>query len=278
MKTKHLIILGVVVIALMFSFLGGGDNPGTGEVVSGFSGSLTVAGSTTVLPINQEAARVLMEKHDDLRISVSGGGSGHGIRAVGSGEADIGAASREVKKEEKQQYSNINPIAIGKDSVAVAVHPLNDIDELSIEQVRKIFSGEITNWQTLGGGDREIRVVTREPGSGTREVFENSVMKDTQIAERAGVKSSNGEVRASIATDENKIGYVSYGYIDDSVKSLKIQGTTPDDIKDYPISRSLFLITKGEPKGLEEKFLDFVLSPEGQEIVKEIGYMKVNQG
>lgn len=267
MKTKHLVLLGVVFIVMVFAFMGSGGEP-TGEAVSEFSGSLTVAGSTTVLPINQEVARVLMEKHDDLRISVSGGGSGHGIRAVGSGEVDIGAASREVKKEEKKQYSNINPIAIGKDSVAIAVHPSNDIHGLTIEQVRKIFSGEITNWKTLGGKKGEIRVVTRETGSGTREVFENSVMKDTQIAERAGVKSSNGEVRASIATDENKIGYVSYGYVDDSIKALKINETSPDDIESYPISRSLFLITKGEPKGLEKKFLDFVLSPEGQEISK----------
>ncbi|MBN1762062.1 MAG: phosphate ABC transporter substrate-binding protein PstS family protein [Methanomicrobia archaeon] len=248
---------------------------------TGLSGELTVAGSTTVLPINQECARLLMEANPDLRISISGGGSGHGVKSVGAGEIDIGAASRDVKAAEMEQYPDLKPVAIGKDSVAIVLHPSNPVNELTLEQVAKIFSGEITNWKDVGGTDAAIRVLTREEGSGTREVFETYVMTpfDKEVAGAASVKSSNGEVRATVSSDSRSIGYLSLGYVDSSIKTVTIDGVEPtvENVHSgvYPISRNLYLITKGEPSALEQTFIDFVLSSEGQEVVEDVGYLRV---
>ena len=245
------------------------------------SGKLTIAGSTTVLPINQECARLLMKKNPALRISVSGGGSGHGVKSVGAGEIDIGAASRDVKPTEMERYPDLKPVAIGKDSVAIVVHPSNGVSELTLEQASKIFAGEVTNWKELGGADEAVRVITREEGSGTREVFEKFVMKpsEREITGKASVKPSNGEVRATVSEDKNSIGYLSLGYVDPSVKAVKIDGVeaTVENVlvNKYPIVRTLYLITKGEPSNLEKAFIDFVLSEEGQKVVEDMGYIKL---
>ena len=161
------------------------------------------------------------------------------------------------------------------------MHPNNDVSDLTIENVSKIFAGEIKNWKELGGADAPIRIITREEGSGTREVFEKYVMKpfEREIAEEASVKSSNGVVRATVGRDEKSIGFLSLGYVDPSVKALKIDGVeaTVKNILfgDYPIVRTLYLITKGEPSELEKAFIDFVLSEEGQKVVEDMGYIKV---
>jgi phosphate transport system substrate-binding protein len=247
------------------------------------SGKLTIAGSTTVLPINQECARILMLENPELRISVSGGGSGHGVKAVGEGAIDIGAASREVKSKEMETYPDLNPVVIGKDSVAIVLNPSNPVSDLTMEDASKIFSGEITNWKDVGGTDGEIRVITREGGSGTRDCFENSVMTpfDREIAGKASVKPSNGDIRATVSRDKMSIGYISLGYVDESLKTVKIDGVeaTEENVLsgDYPISRSLYIITKGAPSELEKAFIDFVLSGEGQTMVEEMGYIKVGE-
>jgi phosphate transport system substrate-binding protein len=245
------------------------------------SGELTVAGSTTVLPINQECARLLMNANPDLRISVSGGGSGHGVKSVGAGEIDIGAASRDVKSSELEQYPDLISVAVGKDSVAIVVHRSNTINELTLEQAAQIFSGEITNWEDVGGANAAIRVLTREEGSGTRETFEKYVMTpfNKEVAGKASVKGSNGEVRATVSSDARSMGYLSPGYVDNTMNAITVGGieaTVANVLSgDYPIQRSLYLITKGEPSTLEQAFIDFVLSPEGQEVVEDMGYIKV---
>ncbi|HID19796.1 MAG TPA: phosphate ABC transporter substrate-binding protein [Methanophagales archaeon] len=245
------------------------------------SGELTIAGSTTVLPINQECARVLMVENPELRISVSGGGSGHGVKAVGEGAIDIGAASRDVKSKEMEMYPDLKPVVVGKDSVAIVLHPSNPVSDLTMEDASKIFSGEITNWKDVGGTDGEIRVITREGGSGTRDCFETSVMKpfDREIAGKASVKPSNGDIRATVSRDEMSIGYLSLGYVDESLKTVKIDGVEAREENvlsgDYPISRSLYIITKGAPSELEKAFIDFVLSEDGQKMVGEMGYIKL---
>lgn len=251
------------------------------ETPTGLSGSLTIAGSTTVLPINQECARLLMVANPDLRISVSGGGSGHGVEAAGAGEIDIGAVSRDVKSSELEKYPDLKPVAIGKDSVAIIVHPSNSITDLTLEQAAKIFSGEITNWKDVGGADAAIRVITREEGSGTRETFETYVMTPLkkETAAQAFVKASNGEVRATISSDSASIGYLSLGYVDETVKALSMGGiaATVENVVSgtYPISRNLYLLTKGEPNALEQAFINFVLSSEGQKVVEDMGYIEI---
>ena len=251
------------------------------ETPTGLSGSLTIAGSTTVLPINQECARLLMVANPDLRISVSGGGSGHGVEAAGAGEIDIGAVSRDVKSSELEKYPDLKPVAIGKDSVAIVVHPSNSITDLTLEQAAKIFSGEITNWKDVGGADAAIRVITREAGSGTRETFETYVMTPLkkETAAKAFVKASNGEVRATVSSDSASIGYLSLGYVDETIKALSMGGVaaTVENVVSgtYPISRNLYLVTKGTPSALEQAFINFVLSSEGQRVIEDMGYIEI---
>ncbi|MDD2666418.1 MAG: phosphate ABC transporter substrate-binding protein PstS family protein [Methanocellales archaeon] len=273
---KSVLVL-ILIIGASFA-----TNPIAAQAIpTGLSGELTIAGSTTVLPISQECARILMESNPSLRVSVSGGGSGHGVKAAGAGEIDIGAASRDVKSEEMGTYPDLKPVAVGKDSVAIVVHPSNPVSGLTMEQASKIFSGEITNWKEVGGLDAEIRVITREEGSGTREVFDEYVMKHFGkiIAAKASVKPSNGEVRATVGGDAKSIGYISLGYVDSSVKATKIDGieATVENVLsgNYPISRNLYLMTKGGPSALERAFIDFVLSEEGQKVVEDMGYIKV---
>jgi phosphate transport system substrate-binding protein len=281
-KIKAVVIVAIVVAGIAVAGIGTAVVSMPAQCAPAeLSGKLAIAGSTTVLPINQECARLLMEKNPALRISISGGGSGHGVKSVGAGEIDIGAASRDVKSTEMETYPDLKPVGIGKDSVAIVVHPSNGVSELTMAQASKIFAGEITNWKDIGGANEAIRVITREEGSGTREVFEKYVMRpsEKEIAGKASVKPSNGEVRATVSGDEKSIGYVSLGYVDHSVKALKIDGveaTVEDVLSDkYPIVRTLYLITKGEPDELEKAFIDFVLSEEGQNVVEDMGYIKL---
>ena len=267
----HVSIVGMIIFAALFAGCIGDNDVKT----------LTVAGSTTVLPVNQECARLMMDTNPGLKISVSGGGSGHGIKAVGAGEINIGAASRDIKSEEMETYPDLKAVGIGKDSVAIVVNPANLIDELTMDEVSKIFAGEIKNWKEVGGKDSEIRVITREDGSGTREVFEKYVLKPSlrEISREASVKPSNGEVRATVHTDDKSIGYLSLGYVDPSIKALKMGGVeaTVENVLagSYPIVRTLYLVTKGEPDKLESEFIDFVLSSDGQSVVEDMGYISV---
>ena len=248
---------------------------------TGLSGSLTVAGSTTVLPLNQEWARLLMEANPDLRISVSGGGSGHGVKSAGAGEIDVGAASRDIKSKEMESHPDIKPIPIAMDSIALVVHPSNPITDISMEDIAKIYAGEITNFEELGGPDMQIDVYTREEGSGTRGSFEEQVLEKAEVTIFAGalVKPSNGEMRASVSGNERGFAYLSLGYLDGTIKPLTVDGVEPsiENVKSgsYSISRKLYLITKGEPSTLEQALIDFALSPEGQVVVIEGGYISV---
>jgi phosphate transport system substrate-binding protein len=260
----------------------GATTPAMAPTSSGLSGSLTVAGSTTVLPLNQEWARILMEANPDLRISVSGGGSGHGIKSVGAGEIDIGAASRDVKSSELDTYPDMVPIPVAKDSIAIVVHPSNPITDISMEDIAKIYSGQITNFKQLGGEDMKINVYTREEGSGTRGSFEELVLQPlnvNKIIGEASVKPSNGEMRASVANNEAGLAYISLGYVDNTVKALSIDGVsaTVANVKsgEYPIKRNLYLITLGEPEGLAKGFIEFALSDGGQEVVTDGGFITV---
>ncbi|RZB32275.1 MAG: phosphate transport system substrate-binding protein [Candidatus Argoarchaeum ethanivorans] len=264
-------IVGIIVFAALFAGCIGDNDIKT----------LTVAGSTTVLPINQECARLMMDTNPGLKISVSGGGSGHGIKSVGAGEINIGAASRDIKSEEMETYPDLKAVGVGKDSVAIVVNRANSINGLTMDEVSKIFAGEITNWKEVGGEDSKIRVLTREDGSGTREVFEKYVLKPSlrDISKEASVKPSNGEVRATVKTDDKSIGYLSLGYVDTSIKALGIDGVeaTVENVLagNYPIVRTLYLVTNGEPDKLESEFIDFVLSNDGQGVVEEMGYISV---
>lgn len=255
-----------------------------GQESIALSGVLSIAGSTTILKISQECANNFMQVHSKVQISVSGGGSGHGVKAAGSGEVNIGEASRNIKASEWLSYPDLVAFVIGKDSVAVVVNPGNPLVgslDLTLEEISQIFSGEVSNWSEFGGDDHEIEVYTREEGSGTRDVFEMYALKpfDAEFAGTASVKPSNGEMRASVAGNRYGVAYISLGYVDSTVIAAKVEGVeaTVEKVKsgDYPITRVLWMFTKGFPSTLEKAFIEYVLSDEGQVIVEDLGFISI---
>ena len=168
---------------------------------------------------------------------------------------------------------------LARDGIAIAAHPSQAVGNLTKDQVMQIFSGEITNWSEVGGGDAAINVVAREEGSGTRAAFEEMVMGDALITETAILQPSNGAIRTTVSGDPDAIGFLSFGYLDSSVKSLSVDGVagTVENARNgtYPIVRPLLFLTRDEPEGIIKEFIDYCLSDEGQEIVAE-DYIPVN--
>jgi phosphate transport system substrate-binding protein len=246
---------------------------------------LTISGSTTVQPIASKAAEKFMDAHPNVDIRVSGGGSSVGVTSVGSGNVDIGMASRDLKSSEKAQYPTLLPTTIAKDGIAVIVHPSNSISNLSLEQIRGIYNGTYKNWKQLGGDDKEIVVYGRDSTSGTREFFWEHVMKKENFTVTLHELNSNGAVKTAVSQNDGAIGYVGLGYIDTSVKALKIDNEGQQVEANvanvlngkYPISRSLYFITRGTPEGLAKEFIDYVLSPEGQKIVEDEGFVPLRK-
>jgi phosphate transport system substrate-binding protein len=235
------------------------------------SGTITVAGSTTVQPLAEELAQAFIAANPDVKIDVQGGGSSVGVKSAGQGTADIGTASREIKDSEKADFPTLKIYTIAIDGIAIVAHPDVGVADLTVEQVRDIFSGKITNWKDVGGADSLIIVVSREEGSGTRGAFEELVMGEEPILDTAILQSSNGAVRTTVSTTPDSIAYLSFGYLDRSVKALMIGGveaTTANVLnKSYPISRPLNMLTNGDPQGAVKAWLDWILGPDGQTIV-----------
>lgn len=237
------------------------------------SGTITEAGSTTVQPVAEKLAAAFKRKHPDVTITIQGGGSSVGIKATADGTVDIGAASRDLKPDEPKLVKHL----LARDGIAIIVHPSNPVTALTKEQVIKIFSGEITNWNQVGGNNSAITVISREEGSGTRTAFEEMVMGKTLITPKAILQPSNGAVRTAVSATPLSIGYISLGYVDKTVKALEIDGVAPtaENCKagTYPIVRPLYFLTKEQPTGLVKDFIDFCLGPEGQKIVEQEGYL-----
>ncbi|KJS14873.1 MAG: phosphate-binding protein [Peptococcaceae bacterium BRH_c4b] len=270
-RSKWMILLAAILV-MALALTGCGEKKEEGEKApaeqSAEKQSITIAGSTSVQPLSEELVKVFQEKNPGVTINVQGGGSSQGVKAATEGICEIGAASRNLKDTEK----GLTTHQIAVDGIAVVVSPKNALTELSADQVKKIFSGEITNWKEVGGADGAINVVTREAGSGTRGAFEEMALgEEVKITDKAITQASNGAVRQTVAGDEKAIGYLSLGYVNEEVKGVKYEGTEPtvDNIKagNYKVSRPFLYLTKGEPQGVAKDYIDFVLSPEGQEIV-----------
>jgi phosphate transport system substrate-binding protein len=230
-----------------------------------------VAGSTIIQPFADKWAEVFMETRSDLGVSVQGGGSSAGIQACKSGACQIGMSSRELKADEK----DLHEIVIARDGLAIIVHPSNPVRGATLAQVKQIFSGDLTNWQFLGGPDKEITVVTREEGSGTRGAFQELVMGKTRIFRGAITEDSNGTVREIVAHDPNSIGFISLGLVNDQVRALALDGVEGSEASirsgRYKLVRPFLFLTRGEPSGAAKAFIEFVLSDEGQALVKKEG-------
>jgi len=244
------------------------------------SGTVTVAGSTTVQPLAELLADDYMQKHSDVQVTIGGGGTSVGITSVNNGTVDIGSASRDLKSDEPQLVKHL----LAKDGIAIIVKPGNPVSGLTKAQVRDIFGGVIKNWKDVGGPDHAINVVVRESGSGTRTAFEEMVMAKPEpavaIVNTALEQNSNGGVKQVVGGDSYAIGFISFGYIDNTVKALSIDGVEATAVNaksgTYPIVRPLYFLTKEAPTGLMKEFIDFCLSDEGQAVVVDEGYVSIS--
>ncbi|MBN2789950.1 MAG: PstS family phosphate ABC transporter substrate-binding protein [Candidatus Delongbacteria bacterium] len=262
----------IMMIAAMVAFAKKGDQ-------------ITMVGSTTVLPIAQATAEAFMEMNPDMNISVRGGGSGVGVAGIIAGTCDIGNASRHIKNKELLQakqngveaYENV----VANDGIAVIVHKSNPVKDLTIDQLQKIYTGEIMNWKEVGGPSMPIVLVSRDVSSGTYETFETKVLKKEKLAASSLMLASNNAVATTVKDTKGAVGYVGIGYLSDNVNDVRINGITVSEktIQDrtYPIARTLHMYTKGKPEGKVKKYIDFVLSPKGQAIVEEMGFVKVSK-
>jgi phosphate transport system substrate-binding protein len=279
------VLLVALAIFLVGAILCAGCTGGTDDITptpaDRLSGPLSITGSTTVFPVAQLTAEVFMTENPGADLQISAGGSSVGIQAVGEGTADIGMASRDLKVTEKESYPDLVKHAVALDGIVIIVNPANSVESLTIDEVRGIYNGTYPNWNRVGGPDLEIVVTGRDSASGTREFFHEAVMQKEDFVETQLEKNSNGAVKQAVAQTPGAIGYVGVGYIDASVKALPIDtGTGPvaptlQNIEDgtYPLARELFMFTRGEPTGLAAEYLSFISSPEGQQIIRDAGFV-----
>ena len=248
------------------------------DMFKGEKGIIRISGGTAHIPVMKEAAKRIMSANPEINVTIAGGGSGVGIKQVGEGLVDIGNSGRKATPEEIARY-DLKLFQWAIDGVTPVVHPTNQIKQISGENLRKVFSGAITNWKEIGGADQRINLYTRDEASGTREVFFKKAMKKQKMAASAHVVVSNGAMKTAVAGDPYAIGYVSVGHVDKTVAALVLDGVAPtiENIKSgkYPVARGLFSNTKHDPKGLTKKLLDYMFTPEGQKIVADHGFIPV---
>lgn len=294
LKSK-IVLLGLVGILSMGAFAGcsapAADEKSTEEVtavveevteanISKLEGHVNVVGSTSVTPVAQKIAEAFMAKEPGVKVDVQGVGSSAGVKAAHDGSADIGMASRNLKEGEKEW--KLGEHILGFDGIAIITNPENPVSELTAEQATAIFKGEIMNWKEVGGIDKEILVVSRESGSGTRGAFEDLLKlieknadgkKVSVVKKDALIAEGNGSVKANVAKKEYAIGYISLSYLDETVQPVVIDGAEPttDNIVagTYNVSRPFLLLTQGDLTPAAKAYMDFAFGPEGQAIVAE---------
>ena len=244
--------------------------------------TIMVDGSTTVGPIAKAFAGYYMKLHQDVTITVSESGSGNGAKSLINAACDVAAMSRPMKASEKKsaQDAGVLPIEniVALDGIAMIVHPQNPAKNLTIEQIARIYTGEIRNWKELGGPDQAIVIISRDTNSGTYETFETKVLEGKKITPKAEYANSNGAIRQRVMSTPAAIGYVGIAFIE-GVKTLTVNNA-PVSIETvlsgkYPIARPLFLYTNGRPRE-GTPIYDFVNlgnTPEGKKIVTETGFV-----
>jgi len=259
------------------------------------AGYIENKGSDTIVNLALAWAEKYQSDHSDVRISVTGGGSGTGIASLINGTVDIANASRQIKNEEIDQArsNGVDPVEhiIAGDAIAVIVNPENPVSQLTLKQISDIYSGKVNNWREVGGEDRPIVRLSRETNSGTHVYFLETVLRLSSKEDKTLfsmdtllLPSSEGII-AEVRQNPNAIGYDGLGYVPDDLKMIAIAKEeggayvlpsipTVND-KTYPIARDLYMYTNGQPEGLLKEYLDWILSPEAQEIVAELGFVPV---
>lgn len=254
---------------------------GTSAIVA--ADKITVKGSDTMVILAQRWAEKYMTKHSSLSVQVTGGGSGTGITALINGTTDICNASRPMKKSEikklKERYSSTGiEIKCAKDGLTLYVNENNPVSNLSMQQLKDIYTGKITNWSQVGGNDAKIVLYSRENNSGTYVYFKDNVLKGNDYAPSCQNLPGTAAVVNAVSKDVNGIGYGGSAY-GKGIKHMKVNGYEPtkENIASgkYPITRFLYMYLRNKPTGEIKQYIDWILSPEGQAIVSEVGYFPV---
>ena len=249
------------------------------------SDKIVIDGSTTVGPISKAFAEYFMAAQPDVNITVSESGSGNGAKSMVNGTCDVAIMSRPMKDSEFKAAADkgTQPIAhvVALDGLPILVHPSNPVQQLTVEQVRKIYLGEISNWNEVGGPDKAIVSISRDTNSGTYETFTKLVMGKQKIHKNCEYVGSNGAIRQRVQTTPAAIGYAGLGFVDKTVKALKINGIypSPETVQtgEYPVARPLFMYTNKYPKlgSTLYQYMTIHLTEDGQEMVEEIGFVPV---
>ena len=278
-----LLVIGLVVLGIGCSVAAAEQ-----KATSSQTQSVSVKGSDSVLPLAQAEAEEYMKENSGKSVSVTGGGSGVGIAALIDKGLDVADASREMTTDEikKANSNGVSPVkhVIAYDGITVIVNPKNPVTKLTFDQLRGIYGGNISNWKEVGGEDKPIVVISRDSSSGTYVDFKNDI-GFAEYRPDALTQATTGGIVSEVSQNPNAIGYIGFAYVDKSVKVLSVDNgkgavmPTVDSIQSgkYPLYRTLQVYTNGEPSGLTKEFVDFELSPKGQDVVKKVGYIPLNK-
>lgn len=285
---KHVTL--ITLIALFFTWAGCARPEKSGNSSSTGIKMVTIKGSDTMVHLVSNWAEDFMRQYPSIQVSVTGGGSGTGIAALINGTTDIAASSRDIKDKEKKQAeekgTRLKEVTVGSDGIAIIVNNNNPLNELSMSQIKDIFTGKITNWKQLGGPEQPILSYSRESSSGTYVFFQEHVLDKKDYAKSTRLMPATSGIVEAVSSDASGIGYVGLGYAQktgDKVKviavksDMKAKAITPSEEsvldKSYPIARELYLYVPEKVSGASDQFVEYVLSKKGQEIVKESGYI-----
>jgi phosphate transport system substrate-binding protein len=250
--------------------------------------TLSVKGSDTMVQLAQAWAEAFMKAHPDVRVSVTGGGSNTGFTALISKGADIANASRAIKPEEAESAAKkgVTPkeFVVAQDALSIIVNKANPVTELTMDQLKDIYTAKVTNWKDVGGSDAPIVLNARESSSGTSTFFQEHVLgKGTPYAATAMLQPATSQIVSGVGQDAGAIGYVGLGYLNDTVKAILLKKDAGSDAVaptvanvvngTYLLARPLFEYTNGEPSGTAKVWLDWVRGPEGQAIVKKLDFV-----
>ena len=278
-KTKILgLILAAAVAAASFASCGSsaGDNSGTESAASktALSGTVATDGSTSMEKVIGALGEAFTSENSSVNFTYNPTGSGTGITAISEGRCDIGLSSRSLKYEEKAK--GLEETVLALDGIAMIVNPANEISDLTVDQIAKIYTGEITNWKDVGGKDAEIVVIGREAGSGTRDGFE-SITKTAEKCQYRQELTSTGDVITTVSQNPDAIGYASLASVKNTVKALNVDGVTPTEetVKNgsYKIQRPFVLVTKSGVtlSDAAQAFFDYATSAKASEIIAAAG-------
>ena len=286
-RTLKLIMSGLMIAMMGGALAGCGDSSSDASTGSAGSASsngnkevtIAVSGSTSVGRLMEKVAKAYEAKNSNVSIEINQVGSSAGIKDTINGVAELGMSSRDLKDEEKA--SGAEGTAIAYDGIAVIVNPANKVTNLTLEQLKDVYTGKITNWKDLGGEDGQIVVVSREDGSGTRDAFQEIVgYKSEELVADATIGDGSGNIKTTVAGNKNSIGFVSFSYVDDTVSAIEVNGVKPEEelakSGEYKLSRPFLIVTKKDTLTDEgQKVIDYILSEEGQKIVEEDKLIKL---